>query len=101
MLPGVVRDSIIQLTKETFKEISVEERPFKITELLERHSKGQIEEVFCSGTAAVVSPVDVLTIRGVDINLDTQKKDSFSRKIKSIIEAIQRGHIEHPFSVKI
>jgi branched-chain amino acid aminotransferase len=74
----VVRDSIIQLTKETFKEYKVEERPFKITELLERHKKGQVEEIFCSGTAAVISPVDLMTVRGIDINLDTKRPDSFS-----------------------
>lgn len=55
VLPGVTRSSILLLSKDIDKKMTTEERPIKITELLERYEKGQIEEIFMSGTAAVIT----------------------------------------------
>ena len=58
ILPGITRDSIINLVPEFFPEMKVIERPFKIPEFIERHRNGELVEVFMTGTAAVISHVD-------------------------------------------
>ncbi|MBF0848052.1 aminotransferase class IV, partial [Streptococcus danieliae] len=58
ILPGITRDSIIQLLKHNGE--SVEERKVAIAELYEAAENGKLEEIFGSGTAAVVSPVGEL-----------------------------------------
>jgi branched-chain amino acid aminotransferase len=58
ILPGVTRDSILKLTKSNYPEVEVQERPFSIDEFFETYKKGNLVEVFMSGTAAVVSPVN-------------------------------------------
>ena len=58
ILPGITRKSIIELAKELGYE--VEERKVSIDELFEAYDKGELTEVFGSGTAAVISPVGTL-----------------------------------------
>ena len=58
ILPGITRKSIIELAKELGYE--VEERKVSIEELFEAYDKGELTEVFGSGTAAVISPVGTL-----------------------------------------
>ncbi|MBQ6476023.1 MAG: branched-chain amino acid aminotransferase, partial [Clostridia bacterium] len=67
ILPGVTRDSVIQMCRHWGYE--VEERKVSVDELVEAAKTGALEEVFGTGTAAVVSPVgklryqdDVMTI---------------------------------------
>ena len=58
ILPGVMRDSLIQLMES--KHIRLEQRRITLDEIVEAHSKGELKEVFGSGTAASVSPVGAL-----------------------------------------
>ncbi len=58
ILPGVMRDSIIQLLEA--RHIRLEQRPITIDEVTEAHDKGDLREIFGTGTAASVSPVGVL-----------------------------------------
>lgn len=55
ILHGNTRSAIIELVKEVDQDMIVEERPIKISEFIERHNKGEILEVFMSGTAAVIT----------------------------------------------
>ena len=55
ILPGVTRDSVIHLCQEWGLE--VEERKITIDDIYDAHQNGTLEEVFGTGTAAVISPV--------------------------------------------
>ncbi|MGH1339371.1 MAG: branched-chain amino acid aminotransferase [Aureispira sp.] len=55
ILDGVTRASIIELLEDMGKKVEI--RPIAIDELLEAHSKGELKEMFGSGTAAVISHV--------------------------------------------
>ena len=48
----------------------MQERPFSIAEFYETHKKGNLVEVFMSGTAAVITPVDKIEIRGQMYSFD-------------------------------
>ena len=63
ILPGVTRDSIIQLTKELTidnRKISVVERNYSIDELICDIKNNKILEAFGTGTAAIVSPINLI-----------------------------------------
>ncbi|MFA5527416.1 MAG: branched-chain amino acid aminotransferase, partial [Peptostreptococcales bacterium] len=57
ILPGITRDSVITLLKHW--GMKIEEKRLTIQEIFDAHEEGTLEEVFASGTAAVISPVGV------------------------------------------
>ena len=58
ILPGVMRLSTIDLLTSWGRK--VEERPVELAEVLDAHKRGELKEVFGTGTAAQISPVSVL-----------------------------------------
>lgn len=56
ILPGVTRDSILQLARD-WREFKVSERNITIGELTRAINSGRLLEAFGAGTAAVVSPI--------------------------------------------
>jgi branched-chain amino acid aminotransferase len=80
---------VIILAKEW--GIPVEERPISIDELIAASKKGTLQEVFGSGTAAVISPVG--EIRHVDetIIVNNRKIGKLSQKFYDEITGIQYG----------
>lgn len=58
ILPGITRDSILTVCRDWGYE--VEERRISVDELVEAAKNGTLEEVWGTGTAAVVSPVNKL-----------------------------------------
>jgi len=55
ILPGITRDSVIHLLKSWGMKVS--ERKLTIEEVFQAHDEGRLNEVFATGTAAVISPV--------------------------------------------
>ena len=55
ILPGITRDYVISLGKSW--NIKVTERKISIDEVVAAHDSGKLQEIFGSGTAAVISPV--------------------------------------------
>jgi branched-chain amino acid aminotransferase len=61
ILPGVTRDSLLQLAAHG--GIATRERRMAIDELLGQIRSGKCSEVFACGTAAIVSPIELLADR--------------------------------------
>jgi len=61
ILPGVTRDSVLQLARE-WNEFEVNERKLHVGELERAAKDGRLKEVFGCGTAVVVSPVKSITV---------------------------------------
>ncbi|GBG88186.1 hypothetical protein CBR_g46675 [Chara braunii] len=59
ILPGVTRDSVLSLCR-TWGEFSVSERPVRLRELVEASQEGRLVEIFGTGTACIVQPVEGL-----------------------------------------
>ncbi|MGG8496447.1 branched-chain amino acid aminotransferase [Tenacibaculum sp. TC6] len=55
ILDGITRKSIIQLAKDS--GVTVEVRNITVTEIKEAATKGELKEIFGSGTAAVINPI--------------------------------------------
>ena len=89
ILGRVTRDSVITLVKEM--GYAVEERPLSIQEVYEAHEAGELEEVFGTGTAAVISPVGALNWNDRVIEINEGRMGELSQKLYDRITAIQYG----------
>ncbi|MCC6816395.1 MAG: branched-chain amino acid aminotransferase [Saprospiraceae bacterium] len=91
ILDGVTRDSVIQLLRE--KGHKVEEKHVSIDEIVNAHQKGELLEVFGTGTAAVIAHVDHIGYHGTDLKLDPNNWN-LSKFLKSEINGIRAGKIK-------
>ncbi|MDU4504699.1 MAG: aminotransferase class IV, partial [Staphylococcus warneri] len=92
ILPGITRKSIIELAKELGYE--VEERKVSIDELFEAYDKGELTEVFGSGTAAVISPVGTLKYEDREIVINNNEPGEITKKLYDTYTGIQSGKLE-------
>lgn len=96
ILPGVTRDSVIQVCKSW--NLPVEERRISIDEIYEAHKNGTLEEVFGSGTAAVISPVGQLRWENHIMQVQDGGIGEYSQKLYDTITGIQLGKEEDKFN---
>ncbi|MBR1747326.1 MAG: branched-chain amino acid aminotransferase [Clostridia bacterium] len=95
ILPGITRKSTLEvLRKAGYK---VEERRISIEEVIQAHKDGKLNEVFGTGTAAVISPVGVLNYKGVDYVINNNEMGEISRYAYDTITGIQYGRIKDEF----
>ncbi|OPZ87644.1 MAG: Branched-chain-amino-acid aminotransferase 2 [Firmicutes bacterium ADurb.Bin419] len=92
ILPGITRDSVIKLL--TLWGVPVEERKISIEEIYEAHKNGTLEEVFGTGTAAVISPVGQLRWKDNIMQVKDGSIGEYSQKLYDSITGIQLGKIE-------
>ena len=99
ILPGITRDSIITLCKEFGYE--VEERKISLDEVLEAGNNGKLEEVFGTGTAAVVSPVGELINKEQKLIINNGKIGNLSLKLYETLTGIQYGKLEDKYNWRV
>lgn len=95
ILDGVTRDSILKLAPSL--GMAVEERKVSIDEVINGLEKGTLTEAFGAGTAAVVSPIATITIKGKDYNLPAVTENSFQLRAKQKLNNIRMGVEPDPF----
>ncbi len=95
ILPGITRDSVLQLCRHW--NIPVEERKISVYELLEAQEKGTLEEVFGTGTAAVISPVGKLRYKDEVMTIGDGSIGPVSQKLYDTVTGIQWGKIKDEF----
>lgn len=95
ILPGVTRASVIELCKSWGYD--VEERKISVDELYDAANNGKLEEVFGSGTAAVISPVGTLKFGEKVFEINGGRIGEVSQKVYDTITGIQTGKIEDSF----
>jgi branched-chain amino acid aminotransferase len=94
ILPGITRDSLITLGRHL--GFAVHERTMAIDELLAQIVSGECTEVFACGTAAILSPIGLLSDRGpreyVPIRID-----AVAAQLREALLAIQERRAPDPF----
>ncbi|MFC1883337.1 branched-chain amino acid aminotransferase [Thermodesulfobacteriota bacterium] len=95
ILPGITRDSVIQIVKHWGLKIS--ERSLSIDEVIEAAENGRLKETFGTGTAAVISPVGQITYKSNDYTVAGGKMGKLSQRLYDEIVAIQYGAKTDPF----
>lgn len=91
ILEGVTRDSVIQLLKEA--GLQVEERRLGIDEIMEEYKKGNLLEVFGTGTAATISPIMELRYKDFVMKFDIEKW-KVAPGVKRRMSDIKEGKVE-------
>ena len=89
VLPGITRKSTVELLKHW--GVPVSERRLSIDEISDAAHKGQLEEVFGTGTAAVISPVGELCYKGEKFVINDFKIGELTQKIYDELTGIQWG----------
>ncbi|MDD5016850.1 MAG: branched-chain amino acid aminotransferase [Eubacteriales bacterium] len=96
ILPGITRDSVIKLSRDMFG-VNVREERISIADIFEENASGGLEEVFGTGTAAVVSPVGGMTWEDKSIKVSGGKMGDLTAKLYDTLTGIQYGKIKDPF----
>lgn len=96
ILGGITRDSVIRLAKSW--GFQVQERPVAIDEIFGAARNGKLEEVFGTGTAAVISPVGSIHHYGETIVTNEKTIGDFSKRLYDTITGIQYSTHEDIFS---
>lgn len=89
ILPGITRDSVIQLVKDW--GIKVVERQISIDEVVEGTKNGTLKEMFATGTAAVVSPVGEFLYKEQAYQVADGKTGELSKRLYDEITAMEYG----------
>ena len=99
ILPGVTRDSILQLTRG-WGEFAVKERPILVEELVEALQQNRVVEVFGSGTGCLVCPVGKIWLRGQDypVPLALGNSGVLAERLREALLSIQHGEEESPWT---
>lgn len=92
ILEGITRKSVIQLLKDHGH--SVEERAITIDEVVKAHENGQLNDMFGTGTAAVLSYISDLGYKGKNYPLPAIEDRTISQKIKNELLDIRLGLVE-------
>jgi branched-chain amino acid aminotransferase len=90
ILPGITRDSVIHIAKEKLG-LDVEERRISIDEAM------AAEEVFCAGTAAIISPIGSIKYNNKEHLFSNGDVGPITRELYDILTGIQYGNDKDPF----
>ena len=99
ILPGVTRDSVIQIARSW--EFNVSERQLSIDEIIAASANGSLKEAFASGTAAIISPVGQIYYKGKEHIINSGKTGHLTERLYNEILQIQYGEKEDPFGWRI
>ncbi|MBR6584202.1 MAG: branched-chain amino acid aminotransferase [Firmicutes bacterium] len=99
ILPGITRDSVLTICRDW--GLPVEERKISVDELIEAQKAGKLEEVFGSGTAAVISPVGKLRYKDDVMTIGNGEIGEISQKLYDTVTGIQLGKLEDKFGWRL
>jgi len=95
ILKGITRKSIIEILRS--KNIEVEERRISLDEIFDAHDKGELLEIFGSGTAAVVANVAKFDWEDRSIDFEDVKTHKIANGLRKIINGLRDGTEEDDF----
>jgi branched-chain amino acid aminotransferase len=101
ILPGITRDSVLHLARE-WRQFKVSERPVTMPEIKKALYENRVLEMFGTGTACIVSPIERIFYMGENLLIPTMDhQEPVFKQILSTLTDIQYGKIKHPWSIAI
>jgi branched-chain amino acid aminotransferase len=94
ILPGITRETVLQLGR--MWGLKVTERRISIDEVLKASQTGKLQEVFGSGTAAVISPVGQIAYGNKTVTVGTGQVGPLAKRFYTAITDIQYGRAADP-----
>ena len=95
ILSGITRKSMIQVLRD--KGYTVTERPITIQEIADAYDAGKLNEVFGTGTAAVISPVGELKWGDKVMKINNGEIGPISAYAYKTLTDIQWGRVKDPY----
>ncbi len=95
VLPGITRKSCIELMKS--ESYDVEETFVAVDEIIDALKNGKLEEAWGCGTAAVVSPIGLLSYEGTDYVINNGEIGTLTQHLYDELTGIQWGEKEDKF----
>jgi branched-chain amino acid aminotransferase len=95
ILPGITRDSVLHIARTW--GITVEERDISIDEVIAASEQGHLQEIFGSGTAAIISPVKRFCYDKRDYIVADGNTGEWANKFYRYLLDLQYGRIPDPF----
>lgn len=92
ILPGITRDSIIEIAKGM--GVKVEEREISVEEIIKAAKDNRLQEAFGAGTAATITQIKTIGYNNEDYNLPSVNSDNFSKKALNYLDDLKLGNIE-------
>lgn len=89
ILGGITRDSILKLAQEM--GVPTQERRITVQDVFDAAARGELEEAFGTGTAAVVSPVGRLMWNDREIEISGGEIGTLTQKFYDRLTGIQYG----------
>lgn len=96
VLPGVTRDSMLHILRDW--GYTVREERLAIDDLMRYGHEGKLEEVFGTGTAAVISPVGELRYKDDVVVVNDNKTGELTQKLYDTLTGIQWGRIADDYN---
>lgn len=96
ILSGITRKSVLELCRSWGMKVS--EKRITIQEVADAYDAGKLNEVFGTGTAAVISPVGTLKWGDKVMTINNSKIGEVSQKIYDTMTGIQYGKLEDKFN---
>ncbi len=94
ILKGVTRDSIMQLARDN--GMAVEERPIKVSEVIDSIENGGMQEAFGAGTAATIAKIQTIGFEGKDYDLPHVDSWKYADGFLDELNKIKLGEIPDP-----
>uniref|UniRef100_A0A6J0TJD2 Branched-chain-amino-acid aminotransferase n=2 Tax=Pogona vitticeps TaxID=103695 RepID=A0A6J0TJD2_9SAUR len=93
ILPGVIRQSLLELSRK-WGEFRVSERIVTMAELIKGLEENRVKEVFGSGTACVVCPVNRILYQGKNYHIPTMENGPvIAKRFLKELTDIQYGRV--------
>lgn len=96
ILAGVTRDSIITLAKDM--GINVEERKISVDEIHEALERGILQDAFGTGTAATITHISAINIKGKEYQLPEVSRRKISNQLNQTLVDIKLGNIPDKYA---
>ncbi|MEZ5707996.1 MAG: branched-chain amino acid aminotransferase [Blastomonas sp.] len=94
ILPGITRDSIIQLARD--EGIAISEQRYSFDQWREDANSGRLVECFACGTAAVVTPVGTVKSAEGSFTIGGDQAGPVTARLRARLVEIQRGQGADP-----
>ena len=94
LLPGITRDSLLQLAQDA--GLAVQERRISTDEWEKKADSGEISEVFACGTAAVITPVGRVKHAEGSFTVSGGATGPVTTALRETLTGIQRGTVADP-----
>lgn len=98
ILPGITRNSVIELARE--RGMKVEERAYTFEEWRQDAESGRLQECFACGTAAVLAGIGTVKHEGGEFRIGNGETGTFTTSLREQLVGIQKGatNDEHGWS---